>query len=213
MAYSINICINENTSAVFLEFNYLSNEYRIVRICRFQCIGWILDAVSQVEVEVQNGATWMNPEASVDALMRFPKIPESLARRLIATDSKDERFDLAWNHISDEEKNTAITVNFDYYHNFWPRFHSYAKAIALHVANTQQLNDFREKALNLERDLRQSSTIRTQIADTLIENVTPTSSIHCIENKRWHSNNNGRQVIYNPIPPSPSDKCLEDNLY
>lgn len=184
-----------------------------MKICRFQCIGWILDAVSQVEVEVQNGATWMNPEASVGALMRFPKIPESLARRLIATDSKDERFDLAWNHISDEEKNTAITVNFDYYHNFWPRFQSYAKAIALHVANTQQLNDLREKVLNLERDLRQSSTIRTQTADTLIENVTPISSIHCIENKRWHSNNNGRQIIYNPIPTPPSDECSEDILY
>lgn len=56
MAYSIDITINENSSAVSLDFKYLSDEFRIVKICRFQCIGWILDAVSQVEAEVQNGA-------------------------------------------------------------------------------------------------------------------------------------------------------------
>jgi len=83
MTYPIHTITNETSSAVFLDFKYLSDEFKIVRICRFQCIGWILDAVSQVEIEVENGAIWMNPEASVPALMKLPNIREALAKNII----------------------------------------------------------------------------------------------------------------------------------
>lgn len=173
MAYSINLVTNETSSAVFLEFEYLSDEFKIVKICRFQCIGWILDAVSQVEVEVLNGAIWMNPEASVNALIKFPKIPEALAKNIISSNSKYERFNLAWNYITDEEKNSAITVNFDYYHNFWPNFQIYAKAFALHLVNTQHIDDLRGKAIQLKNELQQSSINKKEKADAQLENDAP----------------------------------------
>lgn len=112
MAYSIDVAISENSSAVSLKFQYLSDEFRIVKICRFQCIGWILDAVSKVEEEVQNGAIWVNPEASVRALVDSPKIPESLAKTIITANSYSERFELAWNYITDEEKKHGLNGEF-----------------------------------------------------------------------------------------------------
>ncbi|WP_426217852.1 hypothetical protein [Pseudomonas sp. DWRC2-2] len=159
MAYSINISASEISSAVFLEFKHLSDEFRIVKICRFQCIGWILDAISKVEEEVKNGAIWVNPEVSVQALVEFAKIPEVLAKEIIASDSRDEIFNLAWNNLSDEEKNTAITVNFTYHRNFWLGFETYAKAITLHLANTKKTKDLEEKVQQLESDLRRGSKI------------------------------------------------------
>jgi len=198
--------MNENSSCVSLDFNHISEEFRIVRICRFQCIGWILGAVSQTEVEVNNGATWINPEASVQALMEIPHVPEYLARKLIASGSTEERFNLTWNYIDDDEKNTAITINFDHYNNFWPGFQFYAKAIALHIANTQRPNEFKVKVKELECQLTNSLATQTPAQDTPMESSTSNLPIDYIENPRYHTNNNDRQVIYkSPLTPSYDD--------
>lgn len=109
--------------------------------------------MSQVEIEVENGAIWMNPEELVHALIKFPNIPEALAKNIIANTSKYERFNFAWNHITDEEKSIAITINFDYYHNFLPNFQFYSKAFSLHVASTQNIDDLRKKAIQLQSEL------------------------------------------------------------
>ena len=196
MTYSIEVCINENSSAVFLNFERISDEFRIVRYCRFQCIGWILSAVAQVEAEVQHGATWENPEESVKALMQFPDIPEYLARRLIASGSKSEQFSLVWNFLSDTEKNEAITVNFDYSHNFWPGFQLYATAISLQIANTQQLDELKKKCERLNDEVQSSLTAKVPALSMPDENVTPIAPINYIENKRFHSDSTGREVVY-----------------
>ncbi|VVP42350.1 hypothetical protein PS900_04936 [Pseudomonas fluorescens] len=200
MTYSISVCINENSSSAFLNFERISEEFRIVRYCRFQCIGWVLSAVAQVEVEVQNGATWVNPEESVKALMRFPKIPENLARKLIASDSQSEQFSLVWDFLSDAEKNEAITVNFDYFHNFWPGFQLYATAISLQIANTQQLEKLKKGCERLNDEIQSSLTIRAPILSMPNENLTPIAPIKYIENKRYHSDSTGREVVYE-LPP------------
>jgi len=200
MTYSISVCINENSSSVFLNFERISEEFRIVRYCRFQCIGWVLSAVAQVEVEVQNGATWVNPEESVKALMRFPKIPENLARKLIASDSQSEQFSLVWDFLSDAEKNEAITVNFDYFHNFWPGFQLYATAISLQIANTQKLEKLKKGCERLNDEIQSSLTIRAPILSMPNENLTPIAPIKYIENKRYHSDSTGREVVYE-LPP------------
>lgn len=204
MTYSISVCINENSSAVFLNFERLSEEFRIVRICRFQCIGWILSAVAQVEVEVQNGATWHNPEESVKALMRFPDIPEYLARKLIASGRRNEQFMLVWDFLSDAEKNEAITVNFDYYHNFWPGFQLYATAIALQIANTQQLDKLKIQCERLNDEFKSSLNNRVPILSVSDENFTPIAPINYIENRRFHSDSTDREVIYELPPRAPS---------
>ncbi len=211
MTYSIEVCINENSSSVFLNFERISEEFRIVRCCRFQCIGWILSAVAQVEVEVQNGATWVNPEESVKALMRFPVIPEYLARKLIASGSKSEQFSLVWNFLSDAEKNEAITVNFDYFHNFWPEFQLYATAISLQIANTQQLGELKKKCERLNDEIQSSLTIRMP-ALSLPENSTPIAQINYIQNKRFHSDSRDREVVYE-LPPRVLCRNSEDLFY
>ena len=212
MTYSISVCINEISSSVFLDFERLSEEFRIVRICRFQCIGWILSAVDQVEFEVQNGATWVNPEESVKALMRFPDIPEYLARKLIASGSKNEQFSLVWDFLSDAEKNEAITVNFDYYHNFWPGFQLYATAISLQIANTQQLDKLKKGCERLNEEIQSSLTIRVPILSMPDESFTPIAPINYIENKRFHSGSTDREVVYE-LPPRPLCEDPEDIPY
>lgn len=204
MTYSIEVCINENSSAAFLNFERLSEEFRIVRYCRFQCIGWVLSAVAQVEVEVQNGATWVNPEESLKALMRFPNIPEYLARKLIASGRRNEQFALVWEFLSDEEKNEAITVNFDYFHNFWPGFQLYATAFALQIANTQQLAELERQCNRLNDEVKSSSTIRLPILSVPDDNFTPIAPINHIENKRFHSDSTDREVVYELPPRTPS---------
>lgn len=198
MTYSISVCINENSSAVFLSFERLSEEFRIVRHCRFQCIGWILSAVAQVEVEVQNGATWVNPEESVKALMRFSHIPEYLARKLIASGRKNEQFSLIWDFLSDAEKNEAITVNFDYFHNFWPDFQLYATAIALQIANTHQLDELKKECERLNDELENG--LRVPILSIPNETLTPIEPINHIKNKRFHSESTDREVVCESPP-------------
>lgn len=180
MAYSISVGSNELESAVTLDFEYLSNEYRVVKVCRFQCIGWVLDAVAKVEHEVRSGSFWTNPEESVNALMQFPCVPENLARKLIATESTEEKFNLVWNYISDDEKNTAITINFNHYHNFWPGFQLYARMITLHMANTPEQEDLKEKIEQLKSQLIDSSNnpplftnnpVSTTSSDIKIEHI------------------------------------------
>ncbi|CAI8902368.1 hypothetical protein [Pseudomonas sp. IT-P218] len=200
MTYSIEVCINENSSSVFLNFERISEEFRIVRHCRFQCIGWVLSAVAQVEAEVQNGATWVNPEESVKALMRFPVIPEYLARKLIASGSQSEQFSLVWDFLSDAEKNEAITVNFDYFHNFWPGFQLYATAISLQIANTQQLDELKKKCERLNDEVQRSLTIRAPILSMPDESFTPIAPINHIGNKRFHSDSTDREVVYESPP-------------
>lgn len=158
LSYSIQKCSNEHESLIYLNFDGYSNEFKITTICRFQCIGWILDAVMQLEHELTNGATWMNPESTVKTLMHLTSLPEVLARKLILASYVNERFLLVWDHLTDDEKNTALTVNFDYYHNFWPSFQLYASAISLHLANTSNLNDYKKKANDLASEMQKQST-------------------------------------------------------
>jgi hypothetical protein len=165
--------------------------------------------VNQVEVEVQNGATWRNPEESVKALMRFPDLPEYLARKLIASGSRSEQFSLVWDFLSDTEKNEAITVNFDYYHNFWPAFQLYATAIALQIANTQQLDELKKGCERLNDEIKSSSTIRVPILSIPDESFTPTAPINRIENKRFHSASTDREVVYE-LPPRALCEAPED---
>ncbi|WP_060613668.1 MULTISPECIES: hypothetical protein [Pseudomonas] len=187
MAYIISITTDELNLRVSLNFNSLSNEFRIVKICRLQCIGWILHVVSQVEVEVKQGAMWTNPEASVHALMKFADIPEHLARKLIVSDSTIEKFNLAWNHISDTEKNRAITINFDYFDNFWPGFQIYANAIALHTANTQELDNLKEEVKHPHFEQTLSFTSQTLAPNISMESSTQTKPIDHISSTSSHT--------------------------
>ncbi|NWD64142.1 hypothetical protein [Pseudomonas sp. IPO3774] len=202
MAYSISVSSNELESAVGLDFEYLSNEFRIVRICRFQCIGWILDAVAKVEHEARSGSTWTNPEESVKALMRFPCVPENLARKLIVAESTEEKFNLVWNYISDDEKNTAITINFNHYHNFWPGFQLYARMITLHMAKTLEKEDLKEKIEQLIENSTNSPSVNPE------STTSPDIKIEYIYYDNL-KNNASRMVVYeiikSPLPAEFSD--------
>lgn len=200
MTYSISVCMNEHSTEVSLDFERISEEFRIVRICRFQCIGWILSAVAQVEKEVQNGATWHNPEESVKALMRFPDIPEDLARKLIASGRRNEQFLLVWDFLSDAEKNEAISVNFDYYHNFWPGFQLYATAIAIQIANTHQPDELKMQCERLNDEFKSDLNNRVPNPSVSAANLTPIARISYIENKRFYSGTTDREVVYE-LPP------------
>lgn len=197
MAYSITVSSNEHESAVGLDFEYLSDEYKVVRVCRFQCIGWVLDAVAQVEHEARSGSVWTNPEESVKALMQFPCIPEHLARELIAAESTEEKLNLVWNYISDDEKNTAITINFDYYHNFWPSFQLYSRIIALHMTNTSKQEDLKEKMEHLKSETTTNSNFLHPIKNNPANPIHPNTKIKYI-----YYDNSSRIVIYDiPKPP------------
>lgn len=131
----------------------------------------------QVEHELTNGATWMNPESTVKTLMHLACLPEVLARKLISTSYVNERFLLVWEHLTDNERNTALTVNFDYYHNFWPNFQLFATAISLHLANTSNLNDYKKKADDLASEMQKQSAPTLKPNSLSEENLRPITMI------------------------------------
>lgn len=116
-----------------LDFSRISEEFAIVRLDRFQCAGWVLSAIMQVERLVEEGCVWLNPEIAVNALVRFPQFEVNIARSIIEAATLSARFSLVWNALSREEKSSALGVDYRCYHNFWPGFDYMAQAAAEHA--------------------------------------------------------------------------------
>jgi hypothetical protein len=73
-AYVIHIEHREEKDLAWVEINYLSQESRSARRCRFQTIGWILDIVDMVNAKVDPRCLAGNrkPGADTGAMMPAP---------------------------------------------------------------------------------------------------------------------------------------------
>ncbi|MHC8383978.1 hypothetical protein [Pseudomonas sp. LB3P14] len=197
MSYEISVYIDELQAAVSLDFKCLSDEYRITKICRLQCIGWMLDTVEKVEEQLQLGCTWTNPEDTIESMERLAGIPKQLARKIIAANNRNEKFDLVWNYISDEEKNLAITVDFNASHNFWPGFQLFCHAIIVHLANTNETEDLQSKIRFFENN---SKTSPSPLPNSSTPEITD-NPISYIEIDMQCGSRGFRKVVYDTAQP------------
>jgi hypothetical protein len=123
-AYIIHIEHREEQDLAWVEINYLSQESRSARRCRFQTIGWILDIVDMVNAKVDPRCL-ADEEYAKKALIKFAKLDEASADQLLNSRDWRRRFETAWQQLNNDERDEALYLDYDYWDNYWPGFDSF----------------------------------------------------------------------------------------
>ncbi|RLU08388.1 hypothetical protein CS078_15985 [Pseudomonas prosekii] len=124
MSYVIHIEHREIQEFAWVEITGFSEEFRSARKCRFQTIGWILDIVDTVHNKV-GAVNLLDDDYAINALIKYAKMDSDSAARLLAAPNWRKRFETAWEVLDDLEREEAVTLDYDYWHNFWPGFDTY----------------------------------------------------------------------------------------
>lgn len=123
-SYIIHIEHREEQTLTWVEINGLSTESRSARRYRFQTIGWILSIVDTVNRKVDPSDV-VDDDYAINALINYAKMdPESAANLLAARDWR-RRFEAAWQTLNDLEREEAITLDYDFWDNYWPGFDNF----------------------------------------------------------------------------------------
>jgi hypothetical protein len=139
--YVIHIEYREAQELAWVEINGLSNESRSARNCRFQTIGWILEIVDTVHSKT-DPRNLLDDSYAVDALIKYAKMDTESAASLLAAKNWRERFEVVWQNLNDLEREEAVTLNYEYWNNYWPGFDTYNVALRKFLSNYEaQISD------------------------------------------------------------------------
>lgn len=111
-SYIIHIEHREEQDLAWVEINCLSQESRSARLCRFQTIGWILDIVDMVNAKVDPRCL-ADEEYAKKALIRFAKLDEASADKLLNARDWRRRFETAWQQLNNDERDEALYLDYD----------------------------------------------------------------------------------------------------
>lgn len=128
MSYVIHIEHRETQVLAWVEVLGFSEESRSARICRFQTIGWILEIVDTVHKKA-GPMNILDDSYATDALIKYAKMDPDAAAELLAAPNWRERFEAAWEVLTDLEREDAVTLDYDYWDNYWPGFDSYNRTL------------------------------------------------------------------------------------
>jgi hypothetical protein len=124
MSYIIHIEHREKEVLAWVEILSLSEESKSARLCRFQTIGWILGIVDTVHKEA-GAMNVLDDSFAAEALINYAKLDPFAAAKLLTAPNWRKRFEAAWEVLTDSEREDAVTLDYDYWDNFWPGFDSY----------------------------------------------------------------------------------------
>lgn len=144
VSYIIHIEHREKEVLAWVEILGFSEESKSARICRFQTIGWILEIVDTVHKKA--GAMNMLDESfAANALIKYAKMDPLAAAELLAAPNWRNRFEAAWEVLTDLEREDAVTLDYDYWDNFWPGFETYNCTLRKFLINLKpQILDTRD---------------------------------------------------------------------
>ncbi|WP_414155221.1 hypothetical protein [Pseudomonas sp. BNK-43-a] len=127
MAYDISISFMELQALAKVTIFGVSEFHKSVQISQFQCVGWLLEIDRAVKRKIEK--EWiLNPDYATEALVRVARLSEQAASELMGLASLQEQFEYVWSYIGEDERKTAIHMNFEHYDNFWPGFDVYSRA-------------------------------------------------------------------------------------
>jgi hypothetical protein len=142
--YIIHIEYREGQELAWVEINGFSEESRSARICRFQTIGWILDIVDTVHNKTHPD-NLLDESFAVDALNKYAKMDTKSAKQLLVAKNWRKRFEVVWQDLNDREREEAVTLNYDYWDNYWPGFDTYNVTLRKFLLNYKpQITDVRD---------------------------------------------------------------------
>jgi hypothetical protein len=142
--YIIHIEYREGQELAWVEINGLSEESRSARKCRFQTIGWILDVVDTVHNKTHPD-NLLNESFALDALIKYAKMDAKSAEQLLVAKNWRKRFEVVWEHLDDFEREEAVTLNYNYWDNYWPGFDTYNVTLRKFLMNYEpQITDVRD---------------------------------------------------------------------
>ena len=142
--YIIHIEYREGQELAWVEINGFSEESRSARKCRFQTIGWILDIVDTVHNKTHPD-NLLNESFALDALIKYAKMDATFGEQLLVAKNWRKRFEVVWQNLDDLEREEAVTLNYDYWDNYWPGFDTYNVTLRKFLMNYKpQLSDVRD---------------------------------------------------------------------
>jgi hypothetical protein len=142
--YIIHIEYREGQELAWVEIHGLSEESRSARKCRFQTIGWILDIVDTVHSKT-DPLNLLDDSYALNALIDYAKMDNESAALLLAARNWRKRFETAWGNLDDLEREEAVTLNYDYWDNYWPGFDTYNVTLRKFLLNYKpQITDVRD---------------------------------------------------------------------
>lgn len=142
--YVIHIEYREEQELAWVEIHGLSEESRSARKCRFQTIGWILGIIDTAQ-EKTHPSNLLDESFAFDALIKYAKMDTKSAKQLLAEKSWRKRFEVAWQDLNDREREEAVTLNYDYWDNYWPGFDTYNVTLRKFLLNYKpQITDVRD---------------------------------------------------------------------
>lgn len=142
--YIIHIEYREGQELAWVEINGFSEESRSARKCRFQTIGWILDIVDTVH-DKTHPDNLLNESFALDALIKYAKMDATSGEKLLVAKNWRKRFEVVWQSLDDLEREEAVTLNYDYWDNYWPGFDTYNVTLRKFLMNYKpHLSDVRD---------------------------------------------------------------------
>lgn len=141
--YVIHIEYRDEQELAWVEISGLSEESRSARTCRFQTIGWILGIVDTVHQKTHPD-NLLNDDYALDALIKYAKMDADSAASLLVAKNWRKRFEVVWQDLNDLEREDAVTLNYDYWDNYWPGFDTYNVTLRKFLMNYKpQISDIR----------------------------------------------------------------------
>jgi hypothetical protein len=144
MSFIIHIEHREMEVLAWVEILGFSEESKSARICRFQTIGWILEIVDTANKKA-GAMNVLDDSYAIEALINYAKMTPEAAAELLAAPNWRKRFEAAWDVLDDLEREEAVTLDYDYWDNFWPGFETYNCTLRKFLINLKpQILDTRD---------------------------------------------------------------------
>lgn len=139
MSYSIDIAHMELQTVARIDIFHASENFTSARKSQFQCIGWILDIVSQVQSKVKK-CDIVNPDYAFMAMTSIAMLSDAQATELLAQKKLQDQFEYVWSILDQDERDFALHMDFHDFHNFWPGFDAYSQVWSQSLKSSSEPN-------------------------------------------------------------------------
>lgn len=140
MSFEISVSYMEGQALAKVEITGLSFESRSARKCRFQCVGWILD-IARTAYDKVDPIYIVNPDFVQEALVRIVRMDTETAEKIVSAPDWRRRFEITWAWLDEQERDEALYLDYDQWHNYWPGFDMFNRTFF------EQLETLRESGI------------------------------------------------------------------